>query len=390
MSRIAVLIPTLDRLGGAERQVMQLAKGLARRGWCVTVLALSGTGGAAAQELIDAGVEFMSLRMRKGLADPRGWWGFHRWLVQKRPALVHAHMPHSAWLARWSRPLGPSFALVDTIHTSSVGTLGCRLGYRLSDQLTDQVTVVSRAAATSYLDARMVSKHHLQTLPNGIDTEHWRPDATLRFAIRKDLRLKDEFLWLAAGRLETVKNYPILLRAFQSLMREAQLVIAGAGSLDGALRKLAQELEISNRVHFLGFETDVRRWMQAADGFALTSLWEGLPVALLEAASCGLPAVATKVPGSWETIEDGRTGLLVNTGDADALAGAMMKLMDTPSDLRQTMGECARQRVKELYGLEQVLDRREALYARIIDGRSSRRCKLTLNRSLQRNLYGRE
>ena len=85
MSHVALIIPGLDRIGGAERQVILLAKGLCRRGWRVSVVALSGSGGDAAAELVGAGAGFLSLEMRKGLADPRGWIRLHRWLRQQKP-----------------------------------------------------------------------------------------------------------------------------------------------------------------------------------------------------------------------------------------------------------------------------------------------------------------
>ena len=143
MRHVALVIPGLDRIGGAERQVIVLAKGLVQRGWRVSVVALSGTGGSAGGELCDAGVAFLSLGMRKGLADPRGWIRFHRWLRQQAPDVVHAHLPHAAWMARWSR-LGASVRVViDTLHSSSTGTWGRSLGYRWSTWLPDKVTAVS-------------------------------------------------------------------------------------------------------------------------------------------------------------------------------------------------------------------------------------------------------
>src|SRR5208282_6535365 len=122
----------VDRIGGAERQAMLLAKGLRRRGWRVSVVALSGSGGAAANELRRAGVQFVSLEMRKGLADPRGWLRFHRWLWRERPEVVHAHLPHAAWLVRWSRLDAPVPVVIDTVHNWYTGTLGRRVGCRCS------------------------------------------------------------------------------------------------------------------------------------------------------------------------------------------------------------------------------------------------------------------
>lgn len=93
MNHVALVIPGIDRIAGAERQVILLAKGLRWRGWRVSVVALSGTGGAAAAELNAAGVELQSLGMRKGLADPRGWIRFNRWMNRERPRVVHSHLP---------------------------------------------------------------------------------------------------------------------------------------------------------------------------------------------------------------------------------------------------------------------------------------------------------
>ena len=366
MNRIAFVIPTIDYIGGAERQVLLLAKGLARRNWQVSVVALSGLGGIASEELSKAGIGFFSLQMHKGLADPRGWWRFHRWLRSNRPDVVHAHMPHAAWFARWSRLFVHRCIVVDTIHTSAIGTKGRQIGYRFSDWLTDRVTAVSAGAADAYVSAGMVSGEHITVLPNGVDTQVWQPDASMRDTVRNELCLTDEFLWLAVGRLQPVKDYPTLLRAFAAIREPARLVIAGNGALESSLHCLTKELDIGNRVHFLGFTADVRRWMQAADGFVLSSLWEGLPMAVLEAASCALPAVGTDVSGTREIILHECTGLLAPPGDVANLAVAMTRLMQIPIDVREAMGKWARRLISERYSLESVLDEWESLYAELL------------------------
>jgi len=366
VNHIALVIPGLDRIGGAERQTMLLAKGLVRRGWKVSVIALSGTGGDAANELTAAGASFLTLRMRKGLADPRGWLRFRGWLRQQRPDVVHAHLPHAAWMARWSRLGAPVRVLVDTLHSSSTGTVGRHQGYRLSGWLPDAVSAVSRAVAEAHVAAGMVGREKVTVLPNGVDVEAWRPDPAVRAAVRQEFGLQDEFLWFAVGRLEPVKDYPALFRAMARVREPARLVIAGTGPLEGELRRLTSELGLESRVRFLGFEPNVRRWMQAADGFVLSSRWEGLPMGLLEAGACALPAVATDVPGTREVIVDGQTGSLCVAGGALALAGAMTRMMQMPSEERNAMGERARQRITEQFSLDVVLDRWEALYASLL------------------------
>lgn len=376
MNHVALLIPGLDRIGGAERQLMLLAKGLRGRGWRVSVVALSGTGGDAAAELAGAGIAFLSLEMRKGLADPRGWLRFHRWLKQEKPGVVHAHLPHAAWMARWSRLATPVRVVVDTLHSSSTGTGVRRMGYRLSDWLSNEVTAVSHAVAAAHLAAEMAAK--ITVIPNGVDMDAWRPDAAARAAVRGELAIENEFLWFAAGRLEPVKDYPTLLAAMAQLPSTARLVIAGTGPLEEQLRGLASQLCLQSRVRFLGFEQDVRRWMQAADGFVLSSRWEGLPMALLEAAACALPAVATDVPGTREVIVHGGTGWLAAQGDPRALAEAMTRLMHTSLDGRKTIGEQARQRAFDSFSLELALTRWEALYSDLLQRhrRPSRRAQM--------------
>jgi glycosyltransferase involved in cell wall biosynthesis len=366
MSHVALIVPGLDRIAGAERQAILLAKGLCRRGWRVSVVALTGSGGQAAAELTATGAAFLSLEMRKGLADPRGWIRFNRWLGRERPDLLHAHLPHAAWLARWSRLAAPVRVVLDTFHSSSTGSLGRRLGYRLSNWLPDQVTAVSRAVAQAHLAARMASTQKLAVIPNGVDVEEWRPDGALRKIVRRELGLQDEFLWFAAGRLEPVKDYLTLLHAFTQVPDSARLVVAGSGPLQEELRLLTTRFGLANRVRFLGFEPDVRRWMQIADGFVLSSRWEGLPMALLEAAACALPAVATDVPGTREVIVDGQTGFLAQAGSAVSLQGAMTRMMQTPPEERRSLGEQARRNVSRQYGSEAVLDRWESLYRELL------------------------
>ena len=367
MSHIALVIPGIDRIGGAERQVILLAKGLQQRGWRVSVVALSGSGGDEAAELISAGVGFLSLGMRKGLADPRGWIRFHLWLRREKPEVVHAHLPHATWLARWSRLVAPFRVLVDTLHTSSTGTQGRQLGYRWSGWLADKVTAVSQAVAEAYFYARMVTASKLTLLPNGVDTDAWRPDAAARKEFRLELNMEDKFLWLAAGRLDAVKDYPSLLWAMAEVPDSARLVIAGSGPLEGELLRLSTLLGLERRVRFIGFDRNVLHWMQTADGFVLSSRWEGLPMGLLEAAACTLPAVATDVPGTREVIVDGETGWLAPTGDAAALGEAMIRLMQTLPEKRRTMGQRARQNVIDRFSLNAVLDQWEALYGELLE-----------------------
>src|ERR1700738_2374785 len=123
----------------------------------------------------------------------------------------------------------------------------------------------------------MVSPDRLFVIPNGVDTSSLGESSAVRRAFREELRLKDdEFLWVAAGRMDPVKNYPALLDAFAQLPPYGRLVIAGAGPMETVLRDQCARTGLTARVRFPGFDLNLLRWMQAADGFVLPSLWEGL------------------------------------------------------------------------------------------------------------------
>ena len=367
MSHVAYLVPTLDRLAGAERQVLLLAEGMRNRNWRVSVVTLSGNGNAATAGLEACGVSFLSLGMRHGLADPRGWMRFHRWLGREAPDVVHAHLPHAAWMARWSRVLAPVPVLIDTIHTSDTGGIGRRLGYRLSAWLSDRCSAVSEGVAEASRSAHMVPAERLVLIPNGVDVERWRPDLAGRSDRRRRMGFGEKFVWFTAGRLDPVKGYPTLLRAMMKVSGAARLVIAGTGPEEGSLRRLAVASGIESRVRFLGFQPDVLPWMQAADAFILASRWEGLPMTLLEAGACALPAVATDVPGSREVVVDGETGFLAPAGDAVALGTVMKRMMRLDANDRSAIGQKARRNIVARCSLARVLDSWEAMYRKLLD-----------------------
>lgn len=359
---IAFLIPTIDRIGGAERQVLLLANGLAGRGHQVAVVALSGSGAGNAESLRSSDISFLSLRMRRGLADPMGWWRIHQWIEAHRPDVVHAHLPHAVMLARCSRLFSPLRVLVETVHTPATGGFLRRIGYRATLQQPDAVTAVSRAAAQPWLAANMVTATNLTILANGVDLAHFQSDHAIRRSVRRELQLNDEFVWLAVGRLDPVKDHATLLRAMAKLGANARLMIAGIGPLESDLRHLASKLGISHRVYLLGFQPDILRWMQLADAFVLCSRWEGLPMALLEAAACELPMVFPAIPAIEDLLPTSLAGSTVPSGDANALASAMTAVIDLSEAERRDLGRLMRQSIAQKFSLAAAVDQWETLY----------------------------
>ncbi len=204
----------------------------------------------------------------------------------------------------------------------------------------------------------MPFRHKLTVIPNGVVPPEQTPTRE---------RIARSFLWAAVGRLATVKDYPTLLRAFALLPAGPRLQIAGSGPEEQSLCALVDELRITDRVEFAGFQADIQPLLLHADAFVQASLWEGLPVSILEASAAALPIVATDAAGTREAMIPGETGLLVPVGDVAALARAMSQMMTMPAEMRQQIGARGQQLVEEKYTLGTVADAWEALYMRLLN-----------------------
>ncbi len=178
----------------------------------------------------------------------------------------------------------------------------------------------------------------------------------------------DGFVWLAVGRFEPAKDYPTMIAAFARLAAErtqSQRVLVGEGSLKGEVERLVRQGGLERRVRFLGVRRDVPELLSAADGYVLSSAWEGMPVVLLEAAAVELPVVATRVGGVPEVVDAETTGLLVPAGDPVALADAMVRLESLSPDVRAAMGLRGRALVEERYGTDRVMQIWDRLYSEL-------------------------
>ncbi len=360
-----LFLSTSMGMGGADSQLLAAAQELRGRGHDVLIVSLTPLGpmGLEARAL---GIPTESLEMRRGWPDPRGLMRLVRLARGWRPDVVHSHMVHANLMARVLRLVVPVPVLINTIHNVYEGGWARMTALRLTNGLVDHMTSVSEAAAERFVRDRIVPAEILTVVPNGVDTERFRrvPPGT-RESVRGALGLGREFAWLAVGRFEVAKDYPTMLRALASARRrqpDTVLLIVGRGSLQTEAESLVRELGLQEGVRFLGVRNDVPLVMSAADGYLMSSAWEGMPMVLLEAAAAGLPIVATAVGGNPEVVLDGLSGHLVPPRDPERLAEAMLRLIATSMADRRAMGERGHAHVRANYGLGRLADRWEAVY----------------------------
>jgi glycosyltransferase involved in cell wall biosynthesis len=364
-----LLLSTSMGMGGADKLILTAARAMQAHGHDVQIVSLTELGpmGVEAREL---GIPTESLKMPRGVPDPRGMLRLITLVRSWRPDVVHSHMVHANLMARVLRLFVRIPVLISTIHNIYEGGRLLMAGYQLSNGLVDHITIVSEAAAERFVRERIVPRELLTVVPNGVDIDLFRnvPPET-RHSLRHSLALDQEFVWLAVGRFEIAKDYPTMLRAFAAVReREPQsvLLLVGRGSLREETGALAAELGLGSSVRFLGVRQDVPEVMSAADGYVMSSAWEGMPMVLLEAAAAALPIVATNVGGNGEVVRDNESGYLVPPREPAALADAMRRLMHLAAAERRLMGSRGREHVRIHYGLDRVAEDWERLYADVL------------------------
>lgn len=367
--RIAYLI-TAFGLGGAETQVILLAREMRARGHEVVVVRLRNRPDALVAQLHDHRLPTLSLGLDRhwqllpALARARAW--ARAW----RPDVVHSHMVHANVFARLLRLIAPLPRLVCTAHNiNEGGWLRMRM-YQITDGLADLTTHVSPQGARAFLDRHAASYAKMFYISNGVDVLVFHPDASDREKARIGLGCAENYIFLAAGRMYTAKDYPTLVRAFAEVQRrraDSALFIAGDGPERGVITELIRSLGLESAVTLLGVRDDIPRLLNACDSFVLSSVWEGAPMVLLEAMACAKPVVTTEFGGAEEMF--GKTSIVVPSGDPAALAAAMLRVASDEATAR-AMGAAGRALIERDYAIEAVCDRWEAIY-RSADNRPS-------------------
>lgn len=354
--------------GGAEIQVSILAQALHARGWPVVVVSLLPPNGLAGG-LQAGGIPVHSLGMRPGHLNLAGFVRLALLLRRLQPAILHTHLFHANLLARCLRTICPVPVLINTIHSLAESSQrSARSGmrdwaYRLTDSYATSTVCVSHAVAERHLQAKAVSARRIRVIGNAADPQKFHPDADTRAEMRGSLGLDDSFTWLSVGRLMWKKDFASLITAM-ALLGEGHLLIAGDGPQRQELEDRARALGAN--VTFLGLRQDIGRLMKACDGFVLSSVVEGLPMVLIEAAMSGLPCVATRVGGVPEIFPVQEHAHLTPPQDSQALATAMRDLMEMPPAARQAASQRFRAHALEHYAVDVITAQWEQLYLQLL------------------------
>ena len=236
---------------------------------------------------------------------------------------------------------------------------------------------VSRATVDDLVRLGVADRSKLVHIPLGLELDPFLvvgPDAGE--AVRAELAVgPDDLLATSVGRLVPIKRLDLALRAVAAARgagAQIVLALAGDGEERGSLEALAAQLGVSASVRFLGFRDDAPSLAAAADVALLTSDNEGTPVALIEAAAAGTPAIATRVGGVDEVVAPG-AGEIVPPRDVSALAAALERMAGLESSARQQLGDAARRHVSARFASQRLLRDIDALYSELLGSRAAER-----------------
>ncbi len=237
---------------------------------------------------------------------------------------------------------------------------------RLLLERRDEVVGVGEAVRQALIRNEGFPAPRVATIYNGIDLSDYSRIPDDRIPIRRKLGIDlDDFVLIQVARLDALKDHATAIRALAHVAEnrsDVKLVLVGEGPEEKSIRQLSQDLGLEDQIRWLGLRTDVPRLLAAADLALLTSVSEGIPLTLIEAMAARLPIVATNVGGVGEVVENGRTGLLVSSRDAEALSQQILTLAGD-RERCQRMGRLGFERVSNCFTEGQM----HAGYLRLYD-----------------------
>ncbi len=375
--KILYVIGTLD-LGGAERQLVALAKGLDRSKFFPIVYCLTATG-PLLPELTRAGIQVKCFGLR-GLTIRRNPILVARRLVdfllslkKERPDVVHGLLFHAYILGSFAARL----ARVPIVIASrrSLGLFKERkLHYRLiekvANRMTDLIIANSVAVREDVLRQEKVLPSKVRVIYNGIDPFLYEIQTDV--GLRASLGLPNGAKVIGVvGNLIHYKGHRFFLQAcpeVKAKFPDVRFLLIGDGPLRGELEVMAGELGIKEEVIFLGSRNDIPALLSIIDLFVLPSLEEGFSNAILEAMAAGKPVVATRVGGIPEAVVHEETGLLVPPKDPKALADAIIRVLSDP-ELAMRMGKAGRDRVIREFSLDRMVRSLEQVYEELVQAK---------------------
>jgi glycosyltransferase involved in cell wall biosynthesis len=349
-----VILPQLYG-GGAERTTINILTGLSKKGFLMALCCLKQTPPEFAhleEELRDSGISVQVLGTQKKI-NIKTLWKLFLYIRKVRPSIIHTHLFGADVFGAIAGRVAGCRNIISTEHNLnfSEGALK-KLLKKIAAALRTHTVAISETVRRYAIEREGVSSRKSSVIYSGVAIKPLR-----RFA-------KGETLLIGAvGRLTRQKNFPLLVEAMSRIQDETvRCEIAGQGEDYEMLKNQINSLHLNKKVSLIGFQKDMDAFFNRINLLVMTSLWEGNPLALLEAGAAGVPVIASDIPSNKEIIIPDQDGILFHT--IEELILAIKKLMADPQ-VGEYLANNFRTKVEKDFSLEKMIEHYYNLYTRL-------------------------
>jgi glycosyltransferase involved in cell wall biosynthesis len=363
---ILLVVDELPRqLGGGERMVLKLSSLLPQYGYRVSILSFSIDPQSIALELAQCPVYQLPLNNTYNLNALRAAFDLRRFLKKQKVQLVQTFFESSdLWAGLVTRTMSNAKLIWSRRDMGILRTGKHHMAYRLMAGLPDAVFAVSEEVRRHCIETDRINPALVQTIYNGLNLADWH-------ATDRPAKSPGQFTITTAGNIRHVKGHDVFIKAAAIIAQRfpgTSFSIAGK-ILDAAffaqLETLVRDLNLTGRFHFAGSLSDLSGHLAKTDIFVLPSRSEGFSNAIVEAMAASLPVVATNVGGNAEAVQDGINGFIVPSEDHEAMAAAIIKLLDDPA-MAKAMGMAGKERALAKFTAGAMMQQITETYATLL------------------------
>lgn len=362
------------RIAGAEQHLLTLLEGLRANHIDAQLLLLVEPSNPMENYVQAAGARAIPVQRRVigSHLDMSLHYRLWKTLKELKPDIVHTHLLHGDLFGIPAARAASVPVVITSRHNDNAfrHRPPIRQMNRTLWQMVDAGVAISQALTRFCVEVEGAPADRMHTIYYGLDPDRWLVDVKgARVVLRRELGMgKHDLLVGIACRLIEQKGVAYGLRAFDRVAEQfpdTHLVVAGDGPLCDALENQARWMVANERVHFLGWRSDVPFLLAALDILLVPSLWEGFGLVLLEAMAQAIPVIASDVSALPEIVVHAETGLLVPPRDVNALADALALLLDDKA-LRRHLGLMGQDRLEQCFAASRMIGETIALYEQLL------------------------
>ena len=373
-SRI-IHIQVLPILSGVQKSMLDIISRLEPDQYDITVLCQAE--GELTRALRQKKIGFITLPELKREINPYydslAFLKLYKLLKRGKYDLVHTHSSKPGIIGRLAAKAAGIKCIVHTVqgfafhqHSSKVQVFLVGLLEKLAGMASHKVIFVNSKDRDVASKMKLVPNHKMVIIHNGVDLNQFNSGNGVKNG--NGIRTNGAMVGMVARLWEqkAPQDYIAAIPKVVDKIPDAKFLVIGDGPLEQELKEMSDKLGIKENVQFLGWRQDINDLLKVIDVVVLPSLWEGLPVSILEAMALSKPVVATNIKGNNELVVHGQTGYLVKPGNPEEISAYVLKLLnDQP--LAQKMGRLGHSRVKEKFALKKIVEQTSSLYENLLN-----------------------